>query len=745
MAAAQSPRPAATLRRPPPIEIGLVTKTASLTPSHYGSVPSSPVARTRSECWAAQSVASMPVAAFVRGQTQESTVGEADLLSPRLAACTGGYPVHSQEPVTQLMPPRIIASNLVPRSPSSWAPPEPPMVANQPGDANGCGGGGGSMRLGGSQRSVAAVPYPKYVPAGGATSAKPLPATQNLNVLYTAIVHSALASKSLAPRTSLQVSVSSTTDELSSSIATMSAFEPDLDRDEWAGVVDDPVTSLCQAVMQDTDLVRETAQAELRAAVERAGGCVDSARTGVDLLKEAEECLAGCIGRARDSGAAEHELLAAQRLRRNIHNAILDLKGQLRVCCRVRPLNELEKRKQDAEAVRALSDSVVEVSKGSTFTLDSVFGPESTQEEVFENCRDLVQSAVHGYNATIFSYGNTGAGKTYTMYGTVEEEGIAPRCVTELFDVLDGLRCDRSVTVAASMVELYSDRLIDMLAERRPGDVGEQPKLKLRQDQNGRVQVEGLEEREANDVHQMRALLRRGARQRAVKANAMNSQSSRSHLIFTIKITSTGRQTSEVISGKLLLCDLGGSEKLGRTGVTGTQMKESIELNKSLSALGDVIEAVAGRKQQVPYRNHKLTQLLQDSIGGSAKTLMFVNVSPALSNLDQTTHSLKYAMRAKRVTNAPGLNVADSTTAGEGSSLSSAPGSELREPRSPRDLCFPQSPRSPRASPDPRGSPSPRTQRLRANSPPASSPRSPFSPRSPRACSPRQRRRSLGL
>merc|ERR1719221_1212026 len=131
----------------------------------------------------------------------------------------------------------------------------------------------------------------------------------------------------------------------------------------------------------------------------------------------------------------------------------------------------------------------------------------------------------------------------------------------------------------------------------------------------------------------------------------MNIRSSRSHLIFTIGITSVHHATQETLSGKILLCDLGGSERLKKTEAMGSQRKEAIEINKSLTALGDVIEAVAKKQKQIPYRNHKLTQIMQDSLGGSAKTLMFVNCSPAKSNISETVMSLTYAARTKRITN----------------------------------------------------------------------------------------------
>jgi hypothetical protein len=299
----------------------------------------------------------------------------------------------------------------------------------------------------------------------------------------------------------------------------------------------------------------------------------------------------------------------------------------------------------------------LEVPRVGCFSFDSVYAPGS-QEEIFEDCRDLVQSAVDGHNVTIFAYGQTGAGKTYTMYGTPQHEGIAVRAIAELFQIVDGIRHRYDISVAGSMVELYNNHLVDLLrssVSRRNSSGGSGssavPKLAVRQDRAGSVQVERLAEIFVKDAAELKALLSRGLAQRTVAANVMNIESSRSHLVFTIRVTSVNRATRETLRGKILLCDLGGSERLKKTDATGHQRKEAIEINKSLTALGDVIEAVARKQRQVPYRNHKLTQIMQDSLGGTAKTLMVVNCSPAWSNISETVMSLTYAARTKRITN----------------------------------------------------------------------------------------------
>jgi len=388
------------------------------------------------------------------------------------------------------------------------------------------------------------------------------------------------------------------------------------------------------------------------------------------------------LAAAKALGLPETELHEAELRRRKVHNVIQDLKGQIRVFCRVRPLNAKERSNGDVEAVRVIDDMTIEVPRAGVYSFDGVFAPGS-QEDVFEDCRDLVESAVDGHNVTIFAYGQTGAGKTYTMYGTPEKEGIASRAITHLFEIECSLRHRYAMDVTGSMIELYNNNVVDLLKPMRRtsawGSTGSsggggtssatlsvvttcssstsavsstRGSLSAASSSRGLLpQAEKIMEQEVQDATELRALLERGLAQRTVAANAMNIESSRSHLIFTIRVTSTNLETGEFLQGKILLCDLGGSERLKRTEATGHQKKEAIEINKSLTALGDVIAAIAKKQKQVPYRNHKLTQIMQDSLGGPAKTLMFVNCSPALSNVHETTMSLNYAARVKTITN----------------------------------------------------------------------------------------------
>jgi len=288
------------------------------------------------------------------------------------------------------------------------------------------------------------------------------------------------------------------------------------------------------------------------------------------------------------------------------------------------------------------------------YAFDAVFAP-GTQEEVFEDCKDLVQSALDGYNVTVFAYGQTGAGKTFTMYGCPGMEGTAPRVIQELYRLIERDQERVNYTVMASMMELYRNELLDLLvakpaARKLMSDEGPK-KLNVRADKTGLVQIEHLTEEECSTAEALSSLLERGNGQRTVAATAMNSESSRSHLLLTIKIVGVNRQTHDQLQSKFMLCDLAGSERLKKSEVSGDMMKESIEINKSLTALGDVIEALTKGQKHIPYKNHKLTQVMQDAVGGTSKTLMFVNCSPASANVDETIMSLKYATRAKKIVN----------------------------------------------------------------------------------------------
>jgi hypothetical protein len=423
-------------------------------------------------------------------------------------------------------------------------------------------------------------------------------------------------------------------------------------------------------LLESTRGLQELAKARI-ACLLKAAQDVD--RGSITALRFAKEQLDEAIQDAKKHGVSEADLVVAENCRRRFHNTIEDLKGNIRVFCRIRPLNAKEIERGDVVAVKATDSMTLEVDRSKTgfgryttesdsaqqFAFDSVFNPAS-QQEVFQDCKDLLQSAFDGYNVTIFAYGQTGSGKTFTMTGRPGQPGLAPQLIDEIYRIArrDAVRFGHRVT--ASMLELYRNDLVDLLPPLVPGgsagDSPRPPKVSIRMDRDGHVQTENVSEEECPDEAALAAVLERGTAARKTAATAMNSESSRSHLILTVRITRTNRETGAELKGKITLMDLAGSERLKKSMVSGEQQKEAIEINRSLTALGDVIEALTQGQAAVPYRNHKLTQILQDSLGRTAKTLMFVHCAPTVSNVEETVASLKYAVRAKRIT--PGQNAA---------------------------------------------------------------------------------------
>lgn len=374
----------------------------------------------------------------------------------------------------------------------------------------------------------------------------------------------------------------------------------------------------------------------------------------LDALTAAKKQLATAIAEARRAGVPETSLAEVELRRRKLHNATEDLKGAIRVFCRVRPLSPKELGQGDTD-VTASPNPMKVIVEDKDFVFDAVFKP-GTQGEVFEACRDLVQSAIDGYNVTMFAYGQTGAGKTFTMYGTEELPGTAPLTIQELFMITERDAERYTFTVTGSMMELYNSSLVDLLAKEKRGKKEEVEPLTIRTDKDGNVMFEGLLEEQCTTEEAFDGLLKRGNAARTTASTAMNADSSRSHLVIVIKVVTVNKETSKMVKGKILLVDLAGSERLKKSKVTAEGQKEAIEINKSLTALGDVIEGLTKKEKGsvIPYRNHKLTMLMQDALGGTAKTLMFVNCSPAASNAEETLMSLKWAQRAKQIQNNTG-------------------------------------------------------------------------------------------
>jgi len=352
--------------------------------------------------------------------------------------------------------------------------------------------------------------------------------------------------------------------------------------------------------------------------------------------------------------------------RKILHNMIEDMKGRIRVYVRIRPLNssEIEKAcvhtlvKEDKRTCVMTDDGITTTEKSKSWEFDQVF-LNSTQDEVFEDTKALITSAIDGFNVCIFAYGQTGSGKTFTMFGpsgnftNLEDKatGLAPRVALELFRLLESRDSGFHTSVIANMYELYNDNLRDLIGNTKETN-GKPLKIKLAEhSKSGLVEVEGAVHEEVANAAELMDLFQRGSDSRSTSSTNMNADSSRSHLITSLVIKLVSKRTGNITSGKLTLVDLAGSERISKSGATGKQLKEAQSINKSLSALGDVINSLTTNSRHVPYRNHPLTMLMSDSMGGNAKTLMFVCCSPADYNKSESSNSLDFAQRCKCVTN----------------------------------------------------------------------------------------------
>ncbi len=377
----------------------------------------------------------------------------------------------------------------------------------------------------------------------------------------------------------------------------------------------------------------------------------------------------------------ESEVREGENLRKKLHNTIQELKGNIRVFCRIRPLRSSEQEENGGqmpfEVAAHTGDKQLDVvtsvptavpgkveKKTQSFSYDKVFSPHVTQQRVFEEISQLVQSVLDGYNCCIFAYGQTGSGKTYTMEGPGldadlpmpelnELRGMIPRAVEQIFASAQTLREKGwEYEMEASYLEIYMEQIYDLLASssnsnsNNCGKKEEEIKYEIKADAKGMMSVSNLTCVKVRSPHQVYDLLRRAGKNRSVGLTNMNHRSSRSHAVFQLKLVGTNTITSEAVNGILNLIDLAGSERIAQSGSTsGARLKETQFINKSLSHLGDVIAALAEKKPHIPYRNSSLTHLLQNSLGGNSKSLMFVNISPRLSDINETICSLRFAAK----------------------------------------------------------------------------------------------------
>ncbi|GAB2219619.1 hypothetical protein Droror1_Dr00007256 [Drosera rotundifolia] len=328
---------------------------------------------------------------------------------------------------------------------------------------------------------------------------------------------------------------------------------------------------------------------------------------------------------------------------RKLYNELQDLKGCIRVYCRIRPFLPGQTRKETViEEIGEYGELVIAnpLKQGrdgqKSFRFNKVFGPTATQAEVFSDTQPLIRTVLDGYNICIFAYGQTGSGKTYTMTGpegaTKENWGVNYRALDDLFQVSEDRKNYFEYEIAVQMIEIYNEQVRDLLSSDSHG-----------------LAVPDASMRPVRLTSDVIELMRTGHENRSVSATAMNERSSRSHSIVTIHVQGTDIKTGVTTRGSLHLVDLAGSERVDRSEATGDRLKEAQHINKSLSALGDVIAALAQKSSHVPYRNSKLTQVLQTCLGGRAKTLMFVQVNPDATSYTETVSTLKFAERVSGV------------------------------------------------------------------------------------------------
>ncbi|EPT03058.1 hypothetical protein FOMPIDRAFT_1116997 [Fomitopsis schrenkii] len=397
----------------------------------------------------------------------------------------------------------------------------------------------------------------------------------------------------------------------------------------------------------------------------------------------------------------EKETREGESVRRKLHNMVQELKGNIRVFCRVRPLlpsdvpprafmtstssdgmmtpdgtpdpEEEDRQREEAKAQIVFPDKMdhkeIVLSSSSEsatgqerkdewmFSFDRVFEPQSTQAEVFEEVSQLAQSCTDGYNVCVFAYGQTGSGKSFTMEGgpTDATAGMIPRAVEQVFRVAEELRTKGwEYKMEGQFLEIYNETINDLLGkgefDKKKHEIKHDPKT-------GRTTVTDVNVVPLATPAQVRTLLSLAQSRRTVAATLMNERSSRSHSVFSLRIRGQNTLTGEACEGSLNLVDLAGSERLEKSGAAGDKdrLRETQNINKSLSALGDVVAALGEKGEgkndkHIPYRNSKLTYLLQNSLSGNSKTLMVLNLSPLANHLNESLCSLRFATKVNNTT-----------------------------------------------------------------------------------------------
>lgn len=343
-------------------------------------------------------------------------------------------------------------------------------------------------------------------------------------------------------------------------------------------------------------------------------------------------------------------------------------RDRIKVVCRIRPENAIEIAGKYARCVafddKNISVDCVPESKVSDasgrheFAFDAIFGPDSRQVSVFQEvAAPVVKGVLDGYNGTIFAYGQTGSGKSFSMEGVrgdAELAGIIPRMFDFLFDCIKHSDEDIEFTIKCSYLEIYMERIRDLLDAKKTN-------LQVKEDKTRGLYIQDATEVYVSSSDEMQDVMLAGSRNRSVAATRMNATSSRSHSIFLVVVAQKNRKTDAEKQGKLFCCDLAGSEKTEKTEATGQTLEEAKKINQSLSALGNVINALTEQKAPgkgpfIPYRDSKLTRILQESLGGNSRTCLVITCSMSQYNDRETLSTLRFGLRAKSIKNAVKCN-----------------------------------------------------------------------------------------
>ncbi|KAK8812183.1 hypothetical protein WA158_007417 [Blastocystis sp. Blastoise] len=365
--------------------------------------------------------------------------------------------------------------------------------------------------------------------------------------------------------------------------------------------------------------------------------------SGIDKMQEVIKSSQSVIG------DLEKKAYSSENERRELHNILQELRGNIRVIARVRPLLGDEHEDKNYGSIQCTNDTELTIympKMNYHYTFDAVFGPDSTQSDIFTEVSTYIQSALDGYNICLFTYGQTGSGKTFTMQGldTEEERGIIPRAIDKILDEIQKLCVSGwKYDIEVSYVEIYQEKLNDLLNNN-----GNNEKLDIYLDKNDHPYVPALTRLAVNSKEQISSIMSIASKYRKIGATAMNDTSSRSHVIFTLYLHGTNIMKKTEVEGKLNLVDLAGSERVSRSNVEGERLEETKMINKSLSTLSSVFNNINSKVGHINFRDSKLTFFLKDCLSGDGKTLMFVNLNPSQDSISESNCSLRFASDANQ-------------------------------------------------------------------------------------------------